>query len=159
MAALIWRWVVAAVVFARSASRREADKLCETTYPLLPHFYDENFSCSFLLAFALIHAFTLSESLLRIGFDTVIHHHASFIASSDDPKLILPTAAITLLVLCTLFHPADATLLWILWGFTVWLLSSTPEISTCKSNSVMSRTASQPFLPVPSVNPACPFEL
>ena len=93
-------------------------------------------------------------SLLRTGLDSVIHHHPSFVDSSDDPKLILPTAGITLLILCTLLQPANVTPLWILWGLTVWLLSPTPEISPCKSNSVMSRTASQPSLPVPSVNPA-----
>ena len=128
--------------------------MCKTTDLLLPHFYDENLSSLTLLVFALIHTLTLTGSLLRTGLDSVIHHHPSFVDSSDDPKLILPTAGITLLILCTLLQPANVTPLWILWGLTVWLLSPTPEISPCKSNSVMSRTASQPSLLVPSVNPA-----
>ena len=103
--------------------------VCKTTDPLLPHFYDENLSCSILLVFASIHTLTLTGSLSRTGLDTVIHHHPLFVDSSDDSTLILPTAAITLLILCTLFQPADVTLLWILWGLTVWLLSPTPELS------------------------------
>ena len=58
------------------------------------------------------------------------------------------SAGITLLILYTLFQPADAILLCILWGFDNLASNTATSISSSKFNSVMSRTSSQSSLPV-----------
>ena len=85
--------------------------VCETTYPLSPHFYDENLPFLTLLVFALIHTVVLIGSLMSVGLDTIRQHHSSFIDSRDDTRLIIPTVGMTLLILCTMFQPVNAILL------------------------------------------------
>ena len=58
------------------------------------------------------------------------------------------SAGITLLILYTLFQPADAIPLCSLWGFDNLAFNTATSISSSKFNSVMSRTSSQSSLPV-----------
>ena len=58
------------------------------------------------------------------------------------------SAGITLLILYTLFQPADAIPLCSLWGFDNLAFNTATSISSSKFNSVMSRTSSQLSLPV-----------